>query len=126
MTEDGLFPETRGVPGAAGEFPACPRRGPLRSVVLTETGQDVRLCANCANCDGLTAPGMDLTLGEIIRAAARNDSRALTCTTLSACEDLLLRPIPCTAGLDLTSIIVFLQREAELRGLAASPKAPAP
>ena len=119
MTEDGLFPTTPGGRGAAGEFPTCPRRGPLRSVILAETGQDVRLCANCANCDGLTTPGMDLTLGEIIRAAARNDPQALTCATLLACEDLLLRPIPCTAGLDLTSIVIFLQREAELRGVAS-------
>jgi hypothetical protein len=126
MTEDGLFPTTPGGRGAAGEFPTCPRRGPLRSVVLTETGQDVRLCANCANCNGLTAPGMDLTLGEIVRAAARNDPLALTCATLSACEDWLLRPIPCTAGLSLPSILIALQREAELRGLAPLPEATTP
>jgi len=125
MTQVCLFPTTS-VHGAAGEFPTCPRRGPLRSVILAETGQDVRLCANCTNCDGLTVPGMDLTLGEIIRAAARNDPQALTCATLSACEDLLLRPIPCTAGLDLTSIIIALQREAELRGPAASSEAVQP
>jgi hypothetical protein len=118
MTEEALFPTTPVGGSVAGEFPACPRRGPLRSVVLAETGQDVWLCTNCANCDGLTVPGMDLTLGEIIRAAARNDPQVLACATLAACEDLLLRPIPCTAGLDLASIIIFLQREAELRGVA--------
>jgi hypothetical protein len=125
MTEDGLPPTTVGR-GIAGEFRTCPHRGPLRSVILAETGQDVRLCANCASCESLTAPGMDLTLGEIVRAAARNDPQALTCATLSACEDLLLRPIPCTAGLCLPSILIALQREAELRGLTLSPEAPPP
>jgi len=125
MTEHGIFPTTGGR-GIAPEFPTCPRHGTLRSVILTETGQDVRLCANCASCENLTAPGRDLTLGEIVRAAARNDPQALTCATLSASEDLLLRPIPCTASLSLPSILIALQREAELRGLAPSSEAPPP
>lgn len=61
---------------------------------------------------------MDLTIGEIIRGAARNDLRILSSRTLASCEDLLLRPLPCTAGLDLASILLVLQREAEIRGLA--------
>jgi heterodisulfide reductase subunit C len=100
------------------EYPTCPRRGPLRAVILAATGQDVRLCANCASCESLIAPGMDLGLGEMVRAAARNDSSVLTCASLWACEDLLLRPIPCQAGLSIPAIVIALQREAELRGLA--------
>ena len=119
------MPTTPAGRAAAGEFPTCPRRGSLRAVILAQTGDDVRLCAHCANCDGLTAPGMDLTLGEIIRGAARNDLRVLSCATLSACEDLLLRPFPCTAGLDVTSILIALQREADLRQLAP-PETPQP
>jgi hypothetical protein len=125
MTEDGLFPTT-GTRGAAVGFPTCARRGLLRSVILAETGQDVRLCVDCASCESLTAPGMDLTLGEIVRAAARSDPQAPTCATLSACEDLLLRHIPCTAGLSLPSILIALQREAELRGLAPLARGAAP
>jgi hypothetical protein len=126
MTEDSLFPTMTGGRGTAGEFPTRHRNGDLRSAIQAETGQDVHLCANCASCESLTAPGMDLTLGEIIRAAARNDPQALTCATHSACQDLLLRPIPCTAGLSLPSILIALQHEAELRGLALSPEAPPP
>ncbi len=126
MTEHGPFPTVSGGTSTIAQFPTCPRRGSLRSVILAQTGQDVRLCANCANCEGLTAPAMDLTIGGIIRGAARNDLRVLSCATLSACDDLLLRPIPCTAGLDLTSILITLQREAELRGLSPSPEAPPP
>jgi heterodisulfide reductase subunit C len=101
------------------DYPTCPRRGPLRAVILAATGQDVRLCANCASCESLMASGMDLTLGEMVRAAARNDSSVLTCASLWACEALLLRPIPCQAGLSIPAIVIALQREAELRGLAA-------
>ena len=125
MVERYLLPTASAESGTTAEFPTCPRRGPLRALLLAGTGQDARLCANCSNCDSLTAPGMDLTIGEIIRRAARNETAVLTCTTLAACEDLLLRPIPCTAGLDLTSILIFLQREAELRGVA-TPEAPRP
>ena len=106
---------------AAPEFPSCPRRGPLRSVVLAATGQDVRLCGSCSNCECLLEPGMDLSLGEIVRAAARNDTSILSSPSLWACEDLLLRPIPCQAGLSLAAIILTLQREAEVRGLVANP-----
>lgn len=115
--------ERRHLPAAASSaaqigFPTCPRRGPLRAVILAATGQDVRLCASCASCESLQASGMDLSLGEMVRAAARNDTGVLTCSSLWACDDLLLRPIPCQAGLSLPAIVITLQREAELRGLA--------
>lgn len=126
MTEILLSPKETGQRGAAGQITACPRCGSLPSILLAETGQDVRLCARCANCNGLMVPGMDLTIGEVIRGAARDDTRVLASATLSACEDLLLRPMPCTAGPDLTSILLCLRREAELRGLAAPPEAPPP
>ena len=125
MAEEDLLPTTLEVLGAAGEFPACPSRGPLRSIILAMTGQDVRRCSSCAGCECLTAPGMDLTVGEIVRAAARDDPQALTCATLWTCEDLLLRPIPCSSGLALDSIMIALQHEAELRGLAPA-EAPNP
>jgi hypothetical protein len=126
MAEDGLFPTILEVLGTAGGFPAFPSRGALRAVILAKTGQDVDQCCSCAGCESVTAPGMALTLGEIVRAARRDDPQALTCATLWACEDLLLRTIPCSAGLALNSIMIALQREAELRGLAPSAEAPPP
>ncbi len=120
MAEDGLFPTTLEVLGTAGESPAFPSRGPLHAVILAKTGQDVDPCCGCVGCNSVTAPGMDLTQGEIVRSARRDDPQALTCATLWACEDLLLRTIPCSAGLALNSIMLALQREAELRGLAPS------
>ena len=120
MTHEDVKPTASASRDLTPGSPTCPRRGPLRAIILASTGQDVRLCGNCSSCERLTAPGMDLSLGEIIRAAARNDPQALTCASLWACEDLMLQPIPCQAGLALTSILLTLQREAELRGLAPS------
>jgi len=120
MTHEDVKPTASPPRDLALGFPTCPRRGPLRAIILAATGQDVRLCGNCSSCEQLTAPGMDLSLGEIIRAAARDDPQALTCDSLWACEDLMLQPIPCQAGLALPSILLTLQREAELRGLAPS------
>ena len=61
------------------------------------------------------APGMDLTFGEIMRAAARDDPRALDNQTLATCDELLPR-VRCPSGIDIASVILALVREAELRG----------
>lgn len=61
---------------------------------------------------------MDLSFGEILQAAARNDSLALTNTSLWSCDDLLLYCSLCHNGIDIPSVILALQGEAELRGLA--------
>jgi len=93
-------------------------RGPLRGIILASTGQDVNRCVNCAHCDRFDLPDMDLTFGEIIQAAARDDPVALTNSTLWCCDDLLLFCSICTNKIDIPSVILALQREAELRGLA--------
>ncbi len=95
-----------------------PSRGPLRHIVLVSTGQDVDRCVNCAHCDRFDLPDMDLTFGEILQAAARDDPIALTNSTLWACDDLLLFCSVCHNKIDIPSVILALQREAELRGLA--------
>jgi hypothetical protein len=61
---------------------------------------------------------MDLTIGELIRAAARNDVAALTNQTLWACDDLLDSFYSCQVELDLVAIVHCLRREAQIRGLA--------
>ena len=93
------------------------KRGPLTHIILTATSQDVRLCANCLSCEDLLVPGMDLSFGEVIRAAARDDPIALTNDTLWNCDEaLILQPI-CQAGLDIYAIIQTLRFEATSRGL---------
>jgi heterodisulfide reductase subunit C len=95
----------------------------LRSQILISTGQDVRLCASCAQCDRYVCTGMDLTLGEVIRAAARDDLRALDNQTIWACEEILDRQPRCQAGLDLGAILLVLQRQAVAHGLGPFPQA---
>ncbi|HLC02343.1 MAG TPA: hypothetical protein VJK02_04855 [Anaerolineales bacterium] len=90
-------------------------RGPLRAVIMTSTGQDIRECTNCNSCDDWMAPGMDLTFGEVLRAAARDDPGALDNQTLWACDELLAR-VRCPSGIDIASVILALIHEAELRG----------
>ena len=57
-------------------------RGPLPHIVLSGCGEDVRRCTSCWGCEALTAPEMDLSIGELMQGAARNDERVLTCTSL--------------------------------------------
>jgi heterodisulfide reductase subunit C len=92
---------------------------PLHAVILAATSQDVRLCTNCGNCDSLMAPGMDLTFGEVLQAAARNDPVALTNDTLWACDDLLGPQLICPHNIDIPAVIITLAREARSKGLAS-------
>jgi heterodisulfide reductase subunit C len=93
-------------------------RGPLAFVVLAATGEDIRGCINCSSCDDITTQSMDLTIGELMRLAARDDPQALSSRTLWAGDDLLFSRLECQAGIDLPAVILTLRREAELRGLA--------
>jgi len=97
---------------------------PLPSIVLSRTGQDVRLCQACDQCDDLRAEGMDLTFGEILRLAARNDMRALACDSLWRCEPLLSPRPPCQADLDIQAVIRALRKEALRRGYGPPPPTP--
>lgn len=63
---------------------------------------------------------MDLTIGEVMRAAARDDPAALTNKTIWVCDDFLASQPICQAGLDIPSVILCLCREAQVRGLAPS------
>lgn len=92
---------------------------PLHAIILAATGQDVRVCSNCGNCNGRMAPGMDLSFGEIMQAAARNDPEALTNRTLWTCDDLLGPHLLCPHDIDIAAVIITLAREAASRGFAS-------
>ena len=94
------------------------QRGPLPHIILASVGDDVRKCANCYTCDDHLTEEMDLTLGEVIRSAARNDLAALTNKTLWACDDVLESIPSCQAELNLVAIVHCLRREAQIRGIA--------
>jgi heterodisulfide reductase subunit C len=59
---------------------------------------------------------MDLTFGEVMQAAARNDVRALTNRTLWACDSVLAAHARCQEGIDLAAVIRALREEALRRG----------
>jgi heterodisulfide reductase subunit C len=62
---------------------------------------------------------MDLTFAEVLQAAARNDSIALTNDTLWACDDLLGPQLICPHNIDIPAVIIALAREARSKGLAS-------
>ena len=92
-------------------------RGPLRAIILSQTGQDVRACGNCWQCDDEHYPGMDLCFGELMRAAAQDDPVALLNETLWNCDPILAGGFDCQSGIQLQAVINVLRREANLRGV---------
>lgn len=60
---------------------------------------------------------MDLTIAELMQAASRDENRALNSKTLWVAESLLDHALRCQSGLELTSILMVMQREAIERGI---------
>ena len=102
--------------------PQSSRRGPLRAVILASTGEDIGRCTHCDLCEKYLQPGMDLTIGELMQSATRDERRALGSRTLWLVDDLLGRSLRCQAGLDIASIVLVLQREAIERGYEPPPE----
>ena len=64
---------------------------------------------------------MDLTVGELMQAAARDSEGALACRTLWA-EGLSRLPLRCQQGLNVVAVIEALRAEAVRRGLGRTPE----
>jgi heterodisulfide reductase subunit C len=86
-------------------------------VIFSATGEDLRRCSGCAFCEPVAPPAMDLTLPELMQAAARNDLRVLTSEALWAGETILRSPPRCQEEIDIPRVIRALRDEAILRGL---------
>jgi heterodisulfide reductase subunit C len=93
---------------------------PLAAVVRAATGQDVRACQACQSCDDLRVEGMEMTFGEIMRAAALDDETVLSSPSLWCCETLIRRRLACQADIDVPAVIGVLRKEARKRGVAAA------
>ena|GEM_PF-1597112 len=95
-------------------------RGPLRFIVLADTGKDVNHCAACECCyvDESVQARFDLDLWEVLAAARQDDEAALTNHTIWALAEADDGDVHCTNGLDMVTIARALCREARLRGLA--------
>jgi heterodisulfide reductase subunit C len=64
---------------------------------------------------------MDLTVGELMQAAARDSEGALACRTLWS-ESLSRLPPRCQQGLNVVAVIEALRAEAVRRGLGRTPE----
>jgi heterodisulfide reductase subunit C len=89
----------------------------LRSVVLADTGQDLRRCLGCLDCDAIPAKDTDISLGSLIQMALLNDEEILTSRTLWSETVLESAHSVCAKNLDLAQIILALRCEALKRGL---------
>jgi heterodisulfide reductase subunit C len=65
---------------------------------------------------------MDLTIGEILQSANRNDESVLSCQTLWNCDELLVRKLHCQAGIDVASVLLALIHVAKDRGFQGPVK----
>jgi hypothetical protein len=92
---------------------------PLWALVLAQSGQDVRRCTTCGACENLISKEVRHTLGELIQAVIRNESCALTWPIIWYADEWLLESrFRCQAGLDLISVLLVLQREAQRAGIS--------
>lgn len=89
----------------------------LRARILSATGQDVRRCIGCWSCEDLRAPEMDLTYGEVMRAAASGHPSALDNETIWVEADFAYASRCCQSGIDIGAVIRFLRAEATRQGI---------
>lgn len=59
---------------------------------------------------------MDLTLGEMLQLASRNDPAVFTSQTLWNCDVVIEGSEQCQEGINLPRVIEALRTEAKLRG----------
>ena len=91
---------------------------PLRLVVLTATGQDVRKCSHCEFCSTKIDPEQDISLETLLQMVVMNDEEVLTTRTLWSDKVRECVPHVCTSNLNLDAVLVALRDEARRRGLA--------
>ncbi len=87
----------------------------LRSVVKAATGQDVRICQSCNDCDIGSHADMDIPLSSLIQLVTLNDEEVLHCRTLWSDSVLEASRGACKRGLDLYTMMLALREEAERR-----------
>lgn len=89
----------------------------LRSMVLSQTGQDVSRCCGCTLCEDITDSRGDVSLAMVLQWIRVNDDRALTCRTVWSDEVLRQAEHACTNQLDIPAVLRTLRAEARRRGL---------
>lgn len=87
----------------------------LRSIVKAATGQDVRICHACNDCDLGIHEDMDIPLSSLVQLIMLNDEEALQCRTLWSDSVMEASRSACKRGLDLHAVITTLRDESARR-----------
>ncbi len=89
----------------------------LRSIVKNATGQDVRVCQACLDCETSCPEGVDIPLGSLVQMVLFDDEEVLTSRTLWSDCVIENARFACKRGLNLQVLMYALREEARHRGL---------
>jgi hypothetical protein len=84
----------------------------LRRVIQLATGQDIKICHACYDCDMPLAEEMDIPLGSLVQIALLDDEEALDSRTLWSDVVLEASHGACKRGLDLHAVMTALRQES--------------
>ena len=92
-------------------------RGPLRFIVLSQSGQDVGNCNQCECCDCEFSARWDLRPCDVIQLIHSNDERVLSSKTIWSCQECQECYVNCPGDIDFGAIANSLRQEAQKRGI---------
>ncbi len=84
----------------------------LRREVQALSGQDVRVCQACLDCDIELRTEMDIPLSGIVQLILEGDEEVLHCRTVWSDAALEAARGACKRGLDLPAILLALRQIA--------------
>ena len=87
----------------------------LRRRIHDRTGQDIRKCQACTNCNIEIPDEMDVPLPTLIQRVLLNDEEALQTRTLWSDAVLEASRCACSQGLDLHAVLLVLRSESARR-----------
>ncbi len=87
----------------------------LRQVVLSASGQDLRVCRNCLRCDIANLSGQEIPFSILVRMILLNHTDVLDSPTMWSDEVLAAARRACIKGLNLEAALLALRDEAEHR-----------
>jgi hypothetical protein len=94
----------------------------LRRAVQALSGQDVRVCQACLDCDVEIRDEMDIPLSSIVQLILEGDEEVLHCRTVWSDAALEAARGACRRGLDLCAIMLALRQLAARRLDDAMPR----
>ncbi len=95
---------------------------PLPEVLRDELGENVYRCYQCIKCTSgcPLADQFDLTPNQVMRSAQLNQERVLESMAIWLCASCHVCATRCPQGIDVTSVMSALRREAGRRGVPAA------